>query len=294
MLRDELRSNCLITGATSGIGLAAAVELARRGHDLILVGRDSRRGEALRRNLERRHPGGSFRFVSCDLASLEAVRAVGGMLVEQVPCLHVLLNNAGARFDTYQQSPDGVELTFATNHLGHFLLTALLWPVLLAAPAARIINVSSSAHASATPPGSWSMTAAGFDRRQAYARAKLANLLFTFELARRVPPAQVTVNAMHPGGVVSRFARNNGWRSWLRHVVAHALRRELLLPRQGADTIVHLATAPALDGVSGRYFFQRREAPVAPLALQPELGRLLWSYSLECCPPLSWPPAWFG
>ena len=209
------------------------------------------------------------------------------------PRLDVLINNAGARFDYYQESADGFELTFATNHLGHFLLTALLVENLKAAPAARIVNVSSSAHASANRPDSWLMTPASFDRRQAYARSKLANVLHTCELSRRLSGTSVTANTMHPGIVVSGFARNNGIFSWLRHVVSHGLRRELISPRRGADTIVYLATSPDVAQTTGKYYYQRRPIESSPLSQDPQLARRLWSESVRLCGlDFSLGPAW--
>ena len=283
----------LVTGATLGIGRAVAEALAVSGFDLVLLGRGRRRGVALSEHLGRRFPAASFQFVAGDLSSLASVRAAAAAVRSAAPRLDVLINNAGARFDTFQQSIDGHELSFATNHLGHFLLTALLLESLLAAPSPRIINVSSSAHAGSTRPESWLMTAANYDRRQAYARSKLANLLFTYELARRLAGTAVTVNAMHPGVVASGFARNNGLVSWLKHVVSHGLRRELVSPRRGADSITYLATAPEVAGASGKYFFERHPIDSSALSHDSALSNNLWSESVRLCKlDSSLGPAW--
>lgn len=272
---------CVVTGATSGIGRAAAVELASRFPHLFLLGRNERRGSQLRDWLTRRHPGASIEFVPGDLSSLRDVRRLAESLRQRTSRVDLLINNAGARFDRFRESSDGLELTFATNHLGHFLLTLLLWEPLVAAPAARLINVSSSAHAAATRPDRWLMTAPDYDRRQAYARSKLANLLFTYELARRCSGSPITVNAMHPGIVVSGFARNNGLLSWCKHLLAHGLKGDLISPMRGARTLSYLATSPEISGSSGDYYFQCRPVPSSTLSRDVGLGRQLWGESVR-------------
>ncbi len=272
---------CIVTGATSGIGRAVAVALASHFPHLILLGRDERRGSQLSDWLARRHPRASIEFIPGDLSSLRGVQGLAESLRQRTSRVDLLINNAGARFDVFRESSDGLELTFATNHLGHFLLTLLLWEPLVAAPAARLINVSSSAHAGATRPDRWLMTAPDYDRRQAYARSKLANLLFTYELARRCPGSPMTVNAMHPGMVASGFARNNGLLSWCKHLLAHGLKGELISPVRGAQTITYLATSPELSGSSGNYYFQCRPVPSSTLSRDEGLARQLWAESVR-------------
>ncbi len=272
---------CVVTGATSGIGRASAFALASHVGHLFLLGRDESRGCQLRDLLARRHPGTSVEFVAADLSSLSEVRRLAGQIRERTSRIDVLINNAGARFDSFRQSADGHELTFATNHLGHFLLTSLLMEALLAAPSVRVINVSSSAHAAATRPERWLMTSDDYDRRQAYARSKLANLLFTYELARRLSDSSITANAVHPGIVRSGFARNNGLVSWLKHVLSHGLRRELISAARGAETITWLATSREVSGSSGGYYFQKNPVPSSKLSLDPVLARQLWDESVQ-------------
>ena len=283
MLPNSTRRTVLVTGASLGIGRAVARSLVGQASTLILTARDSAAGNRLIREIGRSAPGTRVKFCAADLSSLNSVRALAAEIVRSHGRIDVLVNNAGARFDRFQQSVDGHELTFATNHLGHFLLTSLLLDRLLAAPSARIINVSSSAHAGATRPESWLMTAANYDRRQAYARSKLANLLFTFELARRLSGTLVSVNAVHPGTVISGFARNNGIVSWLKHVVSHGLRGELISPRRGADTITYLATSPEVAGVTGKYVYQRCAIESSPLSYESALARDLWTESIRFC-----------
>lgn len=278
---DRAGRVCLITGATSGIGRAAAFALAGHASCLLLVGRNANAGRQVGALLQRKHPSLDVRFMPGDISSLAAVRQLTNAVKSATTRLDILINNAGARFDVFSQTPEGIEATFATNHLGHFLLTARLTESLLRSSAARVINVSSSAHAAATRPENWLMTAENYDRRQAYARSKLANVLFTYELSRRLAGCAVSANAVHPGMVFSGFARNNGWVSWLKHLVSHGLRRELISTKQGADTIVYLATAPEVAGVTGKYFFKRRAISSSPLSHDESLARELWSASIR-------------
>ena len=273
---------CLITGATSGIGRAAAMELAQDGFDLILTGRNRRRGEAVCEAIRRQRPDARAVFHPCDISSLNAVRGLADRVVENHPVIDVLINNAGLRIDTYQQSADGIELTFATNHLGHFLLTRLLLPQLRAAPAARIITVSSSAHAAAQPPIQWVLHREEYDRRRAYAQSKLANILFTAELARRLEGTRIAAYAIHPGIAASGFAGNNGILPRLKHLAAHAMRGELITARRAADGLVFLATS-ANPGPSGAYYHGCRSATPSHNAQDPNLAEDLWSASLRLC-----------
>ncbi len=260
-----------------------ACELARIGHALVLVGRSESRGSRILSQVHKQCPGKQHEFLSADISDLDQARSLADSILKRCPVIDVLINNAGARFDHYGESKQGLEQTFATNHLGHFLLTSRLLDSLLASPSGRIINVSSSAHSGATKPSSWLMTRQDYDRRQAYARSKLANLLFTFELARRLTGTSATVNALHPGAVASGFARNNGIVSWLKHVVSHGMRRELISPRQGADTVVYLATSNEVAGQSGKYFYRRKPIDSSALSHDADLSRDLWNVSLKLC-----------
>jgi retinol dehydrogenase 14 len=272
---------CVITGATSGIGKAAALALAAKGASLVLVGRNKTRGERISRELRIKYPSVQSEFRRADLSSLDDVRELASATSAKHPQIDVLVNNAGARYDRYQESRDGFELTFATNHLGHFLLTCLLWDCLLASASARIITVSSSAHASAKTDSVWLSQRHGYDRRQAYAKSKLANILFAFELARRLASTAATSNVLHPGGVATGFARNNGMLSWLRHLAAYGMQGTLLSAEKGAETIVYLASDRDVASISGRYFVQSRPVDPAPGALDLGLAAALWNSSLQ-------------
>jgi retinol dehydrogenase 14 len=277
LMRDK---TCVITGATSGIGKAAAFALAAMGASLVMVGRNADRGVRIRRELQTRFPSAQLDFCRTDLSSLAEVRELAAAIAARHGRIDVLINNAGARYDRYHESRDGFELTFATNHLGHFLLTCLLWDCLAASPAARIITVSSSAHAAARTDGVWLPREQEYDGRQAYAKSKLANILFAFELARRMVAAGVSSNALHPGGVATNFARNNGVLSWSKHLLAYGMKGRLISPTRGADTIVYRAAASDVERISGRYFFQCRQVEPAPAALDSSLAAALWNSSL--------------
>jgi NAD(P)-dependent dehydrogenase (short-subunit alcohol dehydrogenase family) len=275
-------STCLITGGTSGIGRAAALVLADRGWDLLILGRHAGRGRGLCQRLQKAHPEGRFEFIECDLANLSSVRAAAASVRAHTPKLDSLVNNAGARFDTHQESPDGIERTFASNHLGHFLLTALLWPLLTAAPLARVVTVSSGAHRGARPENGWRPPPERFDRRQAYACSKLANLLFAQELARRTAGVPVVSIAFDPGVVATRFALNNGLWPWLRHMLSHGLRGQLTPVRLAGHHLSDLAQHAAPD-LNGRLVRGNQPIDPGPSALTPGIAENLWDISLECC-----------
>jgi NAD(P)-dependent dehydrogenase (short-subunit alcohol dehydrogenase family) len=269
----------VITGATSGIGRATALALGRLGANMLLVSRNQMRGEALARRISA--SGAATEFIRADLTSQAQVRAAADQIRERWPSIDVLIDNAGARFDTYACTADGCERTFATNHLGHFLLTLLLLDRLIATPHARIIMVTSSAAAAAYNDGRWQCAAADYDRKQAYAKSKLANLLFLFELTRRLHDTQVQSMAVDPGGVATQLALRNGLIPWLKHIVSHGLRRDLVMPSKGADTVVFLASTTTLPpDAGGRLFRHRQPIRVCAAACDPALAKSLWSLSL--------------
>ncbi|KPJ78711.1 MAG: hypothetical protein AMJ58_13125, partial [Gammaproteobacteria bacterium SG8_30] len=200
------RPVCVITGATSGIGRAAALELAGRGAHVVMLGRRNTVGDALARRARERGGGDRSTFIRTDLSDFGQVRSAAREITSareitlRFDRLDVLINNAGARNDRYLASVDGLEQTFAANHLGHFLLTCLLLERLLSAPAARILTMSSGAHSGAVAGDDWEQRPATYDRRQAYARSKLANVMFAYALAARLRGSAATSNALEPGG----------------------------------------------------------------------------------------------
>lgn len=276
------RKVCLITGATSGIGKATAIELGRLCADLILVGRNERAGRRIADKISKGGHSGTVEFIRTDLSALAEVRSLAAKVNLRYNRIDILINNAGARFNTYGRTADGLERTFATNHLSHFLLTCLLLDRLMSAPAARVITVASGSHSSAKSDGCWQFGADNYDRRMTYAKSKLANILFAFELANRLKATRVTSNAVDPGGVASNFARNNGLVSWLKHLLSHSLRRELVSPRTGAEAVLYLAAGgDGVEGISGRYFHRKQEMAPAAVATDPDTAHQLWALSVQ-------------
>ena len=271
----------VITGATSGIGRAAARGLAHSDATLVLVGRNSRRGSKAAQRINRKAPDARTHFIQADLSAQNDVRRLAKTIRREYDHVDALINNAGARFDAFGATEEGFERTFATNHLGHFLLTCLLLEHLRATPSARIITVSSVAHRAAKVDGIWSYQEHEFDRRQAYAKSKLANILFAFELARRLQGTRIVSNAVDPGVALTNFARNNGLLAWAKHTISHALRGELVSATRAADTIVYLATTAKVDGVSGSFFRERSVTEPSQAARNRLLAADLWTHSVS-------------
>jgi NAD(P)-dependent dehydrogenase (short-subunit alcohol dehydrogenase family) len=272
---------CLITGATSGIGRATAVELGRLGATLILVGRNQRQGSQVRDTIGQRAGRAPVEFLPADLSRQQDVRQLAATIARKYARLDVLINNAGAKFSRYEESADGIELTLATNHLGHFLLTLLLWETLQQAPAARVVTVSSGAHHGVSNEIQATWPAEAYNRKVAYSQSKLANVMFTYELARRLHGTQATANALDPGGVATNLGRNNGLLAWAKHLLFYTLKGQLLSPRQGADTVVYLASAPEVAGVSGQFFHQRKPTRSSPASYDEPASSRLWELSLQ-------------
>jgi NAD(P)-dependent dehydrogenase (short-subunit alcohol dehydrogenase family) len=272
---------CLVTGATSGLGLATAQQLAAGGAMVIVVGRDAAKCSAVARSLSRA-PAGRADWLVADFADQDAVRRLAADTQERHPRIDVLVNNAGATYATRRLTPEGVELTLAVNHLAPFMLTTLLLDRLRESAPARIINVSSVAHERARFDFDDPAMEHGYRPFRAYARSKLANLWFTYELARRLEGTGVTVNAVHPGlvrtalGDRNGMLRSAGWR--LIHV---AYRKASLSPDEGAAAITHLATAPELQDVTGRYFVEGHPAESSPASRNPTAAARLWALSEE-------------
>jgi NAD(P)-dependent dehydrogenase (short-subunit alcohol dehydrogenase family) len=276
---------CVVTGGNSGIGLHTALGLARLGARVALVSRSRERGEAALETIgaalaaDPDHADGRVDLVVGDLGSLGSTRALADELLGRYPTIHVLVNNAGLWMSERQVTSDGLETTFAVNHLAPFLLTNLLLERLLASAPARIVNVSSEGHRRGRLDWDDLQAERGFGPVKAYCDSKLANVLFTRELARRLEGSGVTTNALHPGVVNTNIAQNAPRPlRWLAERLGPLL---LATPEQGARTSLHLATAPALDGVSGRYFKSCREARPARAAQDDAAARRLWAISEE-------------
>ena len=272
---------CLITGATSGIGKAAAFKLAELGASLILLSRNEEKGEKICDQIRKINNNAPVKFYGVDISSMKEVRKVSEKIKTDFDNIDVLINNAGARFDQYFKNDEGIELTFATNHLGHFLLTLSLIETLRKSAQGRIINISSSAHAIGTEEFDDIVTPANYDRRLAYGRSKLANLYFTYELSRKLRNTNITVNAVDPGGVATNFSRNNGLFPWAKHYASYILKLKLISPKQAAETIVYLASSSEVSETTGKYFFEKNEMDSSHASYNKKAALKLWQLSLE-------------
>jgi NAD(P)-dependent dehydrogenase (short-subunit alcohol dehydrogenase family) len=273
---------CLITGATSGIGAATAHALAQMGATVVVTGRDQQKCSARVEAIRRATGNACVEAMAADLSARQEVHRLATRFKAKYQRLDVLVNNAGARFLTRSLSAEGYEMTFALNHLGHFMLTNLLLQELLTGTHGRIINVASESHRSC--PGIDFDDLQGeqsYQGKRAYAQSKLANLLFTYELARQLDGTGVTANALDPGNVLTNFSRNNGWLSWARHVLGSLRAGSLVGPRQGAGTSVYLASSPQVDGITGKYFFRESMIASSEPSYDVAAARRLWEVSLE-------------
>jgi len=263
----------VITGTTHGIGRVTSRELARAGRRVLMLCRDLDAAGLVAAEIEARVPGADVQALGCDLASLASVRACARQIRERFGPIGLLINNAGMVSMRHRRSPDGFELTFASNHLGPFLLTQLLLPQL--APQARIVNVASRIHRRGRLELDRITRAhAGYRPGAAYARSKLANVLFTFALARRLAGSGITCNCLHPGVVASHLLP-----AWLR-MVKPLLSPEIVDVERGALTTLHVALSADLAGVSGRYFDdQQRDVSAAAPCYDEALQEQLWGVS---------------
>jgi len=264
----------VITGATAGIGLAAAESLAAMGARLTIVARDAGRAEEA---AERISTGGVRPDVLlADLASLDAVRRLAGEILERHERLDVLVNNAGAVHTRRRVTDDGIELTWAVNHLAPFLLTSLLLERLRESAPARIVTTSSDAHSGMRIPFDDLNAERGYGGFRRYGETKLANILFTAELGHRLQGTGVTATCYHPGFVASSFNKNNGWRMRLAMTLARPFARSV---SKGADTLVWLVASPESADQTGGYFLDRRLAVPGQAARDPDAARRLWEVS---------------
>lgn len=271
---DLLGRVCVVTGATRGLGLATATALARMGATVVILGRDRGRGEeAMQRVSEAAAPGARVSFVALDLASFVSVCAAAAEIAAAHESIDVLVNNAGVHLRSRAESQDGFEMTWAVNHLGPFLFTNQLLPQLRAAGSARIVTVTSRFAMFGRVQPTEIGTSRASSGLRAYCDTKLANMLFTIELAQRLEGSGATGNCIHPGLVATDLMRE--WPRWLRRTWDWSLRTA----DAGAAPIVRLAASPTVVGVSGRYFVRERRASFPRRARDPELARALWEES---------------
>ncbi len=285
-MNQDMRGRVVvITGATSGIGQVAAESLARMGARIIQVARDPLRGDAALKRLRECSPGATHTIHYADLSRLSEMKRVGSEIAAAEPRIDVLINNAGALFGSRQETEDGLERTFALNHMAYFVLTHGLRERLAASAPARIVNTASDAHESATldfddlqsvrayKKGLWQWLRYGGPGFKVYGRSKLCNILFTRELARRLQGTGVTANCLHPGFVATRFGDESGG---LISSGVRAAKRFALSPQEGSETLVYLASSPEVAGVTGMYFHKCRPASPSRAAQDDLAAKRLW------------------
>jgi NAD(P)-dependent dehydrogenase (short-subunit alcohol dehydrogenase family) len=270
---------CMVSGATSGFGAVTARELAHLGANVIVLGRDRKK---CARQVERirRETGSPVEAMVADLSSQREIRQLAEDFRSRFARLDVLVNNAASYFMRREITVDGLEMTFALNHLAPFLLTSLLLDRLEASSSARVVNLSSNAHTVGKIDFEDLQSERRYERLEAYSRSKLANLLFTYELARRLKGSRVTVNAVNPGSAATNLGSDNGWvRGWLRVKLRNQFKGYLISAEEGAKSSIYLASSPELEGVTGRYFLHCKEVPSSVASYDRAIAERLWRVS---------------
>jgi NAD(P)-dependent dehydrogenase (short-subunit alcohol dehydrogenase family) len=267
----------MITGGTGGIGYFTAQEIARMGATVIIIGRDLSRCIGSVQSIQHETGNPNVSYLLADLASLDQVRAIARTFLEEHDHLDVLINNAGVANLFRKRSADDYEVTFAVNHLAHFLLTNLLLPALRASPSARVINVSSGAHYNEQLDFNNLQLTHGYNPWKAYGRSKLANILFTYELARRMAGDQITSNALTPGMVATDM-----WKKvhpLLTPFLTPFIQHYGQTPLQGAQTSIYLATSPDVEGITGQYYAYLHPINSSPASHEATIAQRLWEVS---------------
>ena len=267
---------CVVTGATRGIGRATAEGLSDRGATIVLVCRRREDGERVAQALAESGRAPTADVVPADLSSQRSIRDAVDVIRERYSRLHVLVNNAGVIPKTRETTVDGLEMQFAVNHLAYFLLTTLLLDRLRAGAPARVVNVSSGAHQGGTLDFADLQSERRYDPVRVYGRAKLANILFTYELARRTRGSGLTVNCLHPGVIATRLLADYMNVPLVGPAIARTFGGS---PDQGSKTSVYLASSPEVEGVTGRYFVNKRETRSSPASYDEQLQHRLWDES---------------
>lgn len=273
----ELKNKiCIVTGANSGIGKVTALELARMGATVVMVCRNKMKGEKAAAEITNSTGNKDIHLITGDLSSQQDIRNVADEFRKNFNSLHVLVNNAGGLVPTRELSVDGIEKTFAVNHLGYFLLTNLLLDILIKSAPSRIVNVASSVHHYAKLDFGNLQGERKYRQFQAYSLSKLENVLFSYELARRLDGSGVTVNCMEPGAVYTHFYSNSGFGLKLFSSLFGWTMRS---SEKGAETVIYLASSPDVAGITGKYFKDKKAIPSSKLSMDPEISRSLWELS---------------
>jgi NAD(P)-dependent dehydrogenase (short-subunit alcohol dehydrogenase family) len=267
----------VITGATSGIGLVAAEKLAGMGARLVLIARDHARGETALNRIRKANPTAQHAIHFADLSSLAEMKRAAAAVAAAEPKIDVLINNAGALFNTRKETVDGIEMTFAMNHLAYFVITHGLLDRLKATPGARIVSTASDAHKGPQLDLDDLQFKRSYNGFKVYGRSKLANILFTRELARKLTGTGVTANCLHPGFVATRFGDNNG--GFIKIAIGIAKQFFAISQEKGAETIVYLASSPDVATASGGYYYKNAPATPTAEARDDAVARRLWQES---------------
>ena len=277
MSMDMSGKICIVTGANAGIGKATAMKLAQMGANVVMVCRNPERGEAALAEIKQKSGNDSVDLMIADLSSMNSIRQFATDYKAKYKKLHVLINNAGVHLAKRILTVDGYECTFATNHLGYFLLTNLLLDVIKASAPARIINMSSEDHGFAKIYFDDLHFEKKFNEFRAYGQSKLANILFTYELARRLEGTGITVNCLHPGMVLTNMGRDS---EDVRRVMQEA-GDSILTPEEGAVTSIYLATSPEVENVTGKYFDNKKAVKSSRKSYNQDSQQRLWDISEE-------------
>ncbi len=271
---------CIVTGANSGIGKATALGLAQMGATIVMVCRNQVKGEEAQNEIKEKSGNDAVDLMLADLSSQASIRQLAENFQQHYQQLHVLINNAGGVNLNRRETVDGLEMTFAVNYLAPFLLTNLLLEKLKASVPARIVNVSSESHQSGYIKMDDLELEKGYRLMRAYGQSKLALVLFTYELARRLQGAGVTANCLHPGFVATNIGQN-GVGSVGRSIVKLIFSRLGISPEEGAKTSIYLVSSPEIEGVTGKYFLKSIPVRSAPISYDETLQRQLWEESAK-------------
>lgn len=276
---------CLVTGATNGVGLETAVGLAKLGGTVVMTARNEAKGKGSLADVISRSGSESVDLMMADFASMASIRKFAEEFKKKYDRLEVVVNNAGAVNMSRSVTEDGFETTFGVNHLGYFLLTNLLLDLVKSSAPARIVNVSSRAHSRAAMDFDDLSAEKSYSGFTVYGRSKLANVLFTYELARRLEGTDVTANCLHPGVVRSGFGQNsnNGWLGILFKTFYTLAVPFSKSNAEGAETSIYLASSPEVEGVTGKYFADSQEVPSSAASQDVEAQGRLWEVSEEMC-----------
>src|SRR5713226_1765317 len=269
---------CLVTGGNSGIGKETALGLATLGATVVIVSRDRGKGEAAVSDIRRKSGSQNVNLIVADLSSMDVVRQLAQEFRSKYDMLHVLVNNAGIFLPKRVTTADGLEATFATNHLGHFLLTNLLLDLLKASAPSRVINITSDAHKGAEIDFEDLMGEKKFSGFKAYGQSKLANVLFTYELARKLEGTGVTVNCLHPGAVRTGFGKDQGG---LFNIGVRIISPFMMSPKKAARAAIYMAASHELEGVTCKHFSKGKEEKSSKESYDQTAAERLWKVSAD-------------